>query len=32
MWKNDQAWFYIDDYNQAEILEKKLKKAKDITR
>lgn len=32
MWKNNQAWFYLDDYNQAEILEKKLKKAKNITR
>lgn len=32
MWKNDQTWFYLDDYNQAVILEKKLKKAKNITR
>jgi len=30
MWKNDQTWFYLDNYDQATILEKKLKKAKNI--
>lgn len=32
MWKNDQAWFYLNDYDQAVILEKKLKKSKNIIR